>query len=130
MRKSATRDAQLRKRTTFGAGSPTMYHFPRTSPAIPKGLADQRHSLCFKAGQGRPRELFSRVPWEYPLALPTLRGRAFWDSGEGGLERFGALVAQGAVQSLTIVEHFDVLKHCRFSLLASLEFLDLQLSLQ
>src|SRR6185503_513986 len=39
--------------------------------------------------------------------LPTLRGRFFWDRLLGGLELFGALVAQRTVQSFAIVEHFD-----------------------
>src|SRR5947207_10422455 len=64
------------------------------------------------------------------LVLPTLRGRWFWGMALGGLELFGAHVAQRTVQSFTIVEHLDELEDGRLRLSAGLVVVDLQLALE
>src|SRR5205823_1441371 len=48
----------------------------------------------------------------------------------GGLELFGALLAQRAVQSFTIVEHFDVLEDRRLGGGAGLVVVGLQFALE
>lgn len=64
------------------------------------------------------------------VVLPTLRGRWFWGMGLGGLELFGAHLAQRAVQSVAIVEHLNELEDRGLGLGAGRVAVGLQLALE